>query len=391
MTTLMSAFFLLAGSTICLVAAVGVLRLPDFFLRMHAATKAGVAGAGLVLIGVAFAEPSAGMWVKVIFAIAFLLLTTPIAGHLLARAGYVAGVPLWGGTYQDELQQELPRGEFEHHSNREGPLTVAASRPHDTRSVVLALTSGPSGAVAIDRAIEMAQSGDRPLVALAIVDTKMLSNIGPVPLGGNHHAAQLRRSQIEKARRALAETVQQFEQKARSAGVTYSIAMDEGAPVKIIKSRMSTASAIIVAREGWFDHGLANGQSRPLEYLVRHGIHPLIGASARNGTIRSVMFIHDGTPHSDRTLDWFLERDPWPNATVHLMPDPATSQTEIAAARQRAAGVLENRLAELRDDSVDLTRCEALVFGNEGHPGWINSMRASPRPRSDDVPIVVFG
>ena len=391
MTTLLSAFFLLAGSTICLVAALGVLRLPDFFLRMHAATKAGVAGAGLVLIGVAFTEPSAGMWVKVTLAIAFLLLTTPIAGHLLARAGYVAGVPLWGGTYQDELQQELPRGEFERRDNRAWPSTAAASRPDDARSVVLALTSGPAGAVAIDRAIAMAQAGDRLLIALAIVDAKMLSNVGPVPLGGNHYAAQLRRSLIEKARHALAETVQDFEHKARSAGIAYSIAMDEGDPAKIIISRMPGAFSIIVGREGWFDHGLAGGRSRPLEYLVRHGIHPLIGVSARTDTIRSVMFVHDGTPHSDRTLDWFLERDPWPDAAVHLVPDPATRQVEIAAARRRAGDVLQDRLAEPADGGIDLARCEALVFGNEGHPGWINSMRASSRPRSDDVPIVVFG
>ena len=158
MTTLLSAFFLLAGSVICLIAAMGVLRLPDFFLRMHAATKAGIAGAGLVLVGVAFAEPSVGMWVKVTLAIAFLLLTTPIAGHLLARAGYVAGVPLWGGTYQDELRHELPRGEFDRLNNRALPQTASASRHEQAGSVVLALTSGPSGTTAIMRAIHMARS-----------------------------------------------------------------------------------------------------------------------------------------------------------------------------------------------------------------------------------------
>ena len=112
MTTFLSAFFLVAGAGLCLIASIGVLRFPDFFMRMHAATKAGVAGGGLFLIGVAFAEPSLGMWIKVGVAVAFLLLTTPIAGHLLARAGYVAGVPLWGGTQQDQLEGELRRGQF---------------------------------------------------------------------------------------------------------------------------------------------------------------------------------------------------------------------------------------------------------------------------------------
>ncbi len=112
-TALISTIFLIFGAVICLIAAVGVLRLPDFFLRMHAATKAGVVGSGLILIGVAFAYPSIEMSIKVCLAVAFLLLTTPVAGHLLARAGYVAGVPLWSGTVHDDLNGELPRGNFE--------------------------------------------------------------------------------------------------------------------------------------------------------------------------------------------------------------------------------------------------------------------------------------
>ncbi len=114
-TSLLSAIFLISGSAICLLASVGVLRLPDFFMRMHAATKAGVVGSGFVLIGVAFAYPSPGMAIKVAIAVAFLLLTTPVAGHLLARAGYVAGVPMWRGTVQDRLDGELPRGDFDRH------------------------------------------------------------------------------------------------------------------------------------------------------------------------------------------------------------------------------------------------------------------------------------
>lgn len=114
-TSLLSAIFLISGSAICLLASVGMLRLPDFFMRMHAATKAGVVGSGLVLIGVAFAYPSPGMAIKVAIAVAFLLLTTPVAGHLLARAGYVAGVPMWHGTVQDRLDGELPRGDFDRH------------------------------------------------------------------------------------------------------------------------------------------------------------------------------------------------------------------------------------------------------------------------------------
>ncbi|HRN89434.1 monovalent cation/H(+) antiporter subunit G [Hyphomicrobium sp.] len=107
------AFFLVFGAAVCLVAAIGVLRFPDFFMRMHAATKAGVAGAGLVLIGIGFAAPSLEIAIKIALANLFLLLTIPVAGHLLGRAGYVAGVPLWGATQRDELSGVLSRGVFD--------------------------------------------------------------------------------------------------------------------------------------------------------------------------------------------------------------------------------------------------------------------------------------
>jgi monovalent cation/proton antiporter MnhG/PhaG subunit len=112
MMAFLSLFFVLTGSAFCLIAAIGILRFPDFFLRMHAATKAGVAGAGLVLIGVGFTEPSFVMWIKVVFGIGFLLLTQPIAGHLLARAGYISGVPLWDGTSENQLEGKFQRGQF---------------------------------------------------------------------------------------------------------------------------------------------------------------------------------------------------------------------------------------------------------------------------------------
>lgn len=105
--------FLILGAAVCLVAAIGVLRFPDFFMRMHAATKAGVAGAGLVLIGVGFAAPSLEIAIKIALANLFLLLTVPIAGHLLGRAGYIAGVPLWSATRKDQLAGVLARGAFD--------------------------------------------------------------------------------------------------------------------------------------------------------------------------------------------------------------------------------------------------------------------------------------
>src|SRR3546814_661733 len=100
-----AALLMLTGAAFILIAAIGVARLPDIFVRMHAATKAAVFGVGLLLLGTAFAFGEAGVWVRVVTAIVFLIFTTPIEAHALERGPYAAGQPLWRGTVVAQLAE----------------------------------------------------------------------------------------------------------------------------------------------------------------------------------------------------------------------------------------------------------------------------------------------
>lgn len=95
---------LVIGSGFMLIAALGVLRMPDLLTRMHATTKAGVLGAGLTMVAVALHFGTEPVIAKAIAVIAFLLLTAPVAAHAIGRAGYFVGVPLWSKTGIDELK-----------------------------------------------------------------------------------------------------------------------------------------------------------------------------------------------------------------------------------------------------------------------------------------------
>jgi multicomponent Na+:H+ antiporter subunit G len=109
MREVLVAVLMVAGAGFVLVAALGVLRLPDLPMRMHAATKAGALGAGLLLLAVAAGAPGAGVAVRALAALAFLALTAPVASHAIGRAAYRAGeMPLWEGTVTDELRDAAP-------------------------------------------------------------------------------------------------------------------------------------------------------------------------------------------------------------------------------------------------------------------------------------------
>ncbi len=83
-----TAFLVLAGSLFVLVAALGVMRLPDVLCRMHAATKAGAFGVGLLLLALVVHAGDLATAVKAALVLACFYLTAPIAGHLLGRLAY---------------------------------------------------------------------------------------------------------------------------------------------------------------------------------------------------------------------------------------------------------------------------------------------------------------
>jgi multicomponent Na+:H+ antiporter subunit G len=82
---------LIVGALFSALAALGVLRFPDVYTRLHAAAKAGTVGAGFVLLAIAVASPDLATALRALLGIGFLVLTGPISAHLLARAAFLAG------------------------------------------------------------------------------------------------------------------------------------------------------------------------------------------------------------------------------------------------------------------------------------------------------------
>lgn len=90
LAALLAAALILSGTLLCLIGAIGLLRLPDCYTRMHAASKAGALGAVLMLASVV-AATSGEVAVEAAFALAMLLASAPLAAHAVARAAQRAG------------------------------------------------------------------------------------------------------------------------------------------------------------------------------------------------------------------------------------------------------------------------------------------------------------
>lgn len=86
------ALLCLIGAGLCVVGTIGVMRFPDFYTRLHAASITDTSGATLVLLGMAFLAPHWLVITKLFAIFVFLFLTGPTASHALANAAHTAGV-----------------------------------------------------------------------------------------------------------------------------------------------------------------------------------------------------------------------------------------------------------------------------------------------------------
>jgi multicomponent Na+:H+ antiporter subunit G len=99
-----ASILLVLGGVFAFIAALGVLRMPDIMMRIHASTKAGTLGVGFIMAAVAVYFAELGVVSRAIAAIIFMFVSAPVASHLIARAAYRMGVKLTEDTVIDEMK-----------------------------------------------------------------------------------------------------------------------------------------------------------------------------------------------------------------------------------------------------------------------------------------------
>lgn len=98
---------LVLGAFLMFLTGLGLLRMPDIFTRMHAATKSASLGVALLLLAAATVFQEAMVVTKALVTITFIFLTAPVAASLLARAAYARKTPLWEHSVMDEGRDDI--------------------------------------------------------------------------------------------------------------------------------------------------------------------------------------------------------------------------------------------------------------------------------------------
>jgi multicomponent Na+:H+ antiporter subunit G len=103
MQEVICAVLVMIGALFMGIAGIGLLRMPDLFMRMSCTTKASTLGMGFLMMAVAVRFPNLEIITRALAVTLFVFLTSPVAAHMIARAAYVSGVKLWRKTLVDQL------------------------------------------------------------------------------------------------------------------------------------------------------------------------------------------------------------------------------------------------------------------------------------------------
>ena len=103
--------FIVIGLVFDIFGCLGLVRLPDVYNRLQAATKCVTMGTCSILFGTFLMVGFTAAGMKALLCIVFLVLTTPVAAHAIARGAHRSGVKLWSGSVVDQYDE-----------NREGEM-----------------------------------------------------------------------------------------------------------------------------------------------------------------------------------------------------------------------------------------------------------------------------
>ncbi|BBK30376.1 hypothetical protein STHU_10100 [Allostella humosa] len=426
---LLAAACLVGGAVVIALAAIGLVRFPDPFTRMHAATKAGVVGSGLVLLGAGLALGTVAALLTALAAVLFLLATTPIASHLLGRAAYVAGAPIAPATIGDALHGVLDRKVFDIDPARRTrvrrspapmpeetamtPLTMpmqaadpaqtrGRDQPAPVRRIVCWLAGAACQRQASAVALEMAQATGARLTALSIVGADDGPGRTALPAGGGHWARWLASTRRKRMRHAAAHAFAEFQEMAGDAGVQAEARHEEGG-LGMLPARLAGADLVIVPA-GIDEQGEpARAADELAARMATARLAPVLRVAQAPDSVRRVALLVGGGPGCARLAHAFIHGGLWPQAEVAVIPvgdqperatAAALGQIELLQAHGRRAAAgdpLDGTMAPV-DVATRLRRYDAaIVSALSANSGWFGAVRTDIHEvAADTVPLLLL-
>lgn len=356
------AALLVTGSLIIGISGIGLVRLGDPFMRMHAATKAGVVGAGLVMLGAGIATGTVSGALTGMAGLVFLFFTAPIASHVLGRAAYIAGAPITPSTVQDALAGVLPRNVHDIDPARTvrrprirpgaakettmtavqirsdyAPNTGLMADPRAVCRITTWLVGGERQGEALGVAFDLARSSGAALTGLSAIDPDAGYRREPVPAGGIYWAARMAGRRRQQMRTHAAEALAHFEQLSEQTGIAGKARHEEGPLDKALVA--FSGCDLVVTPAGTDRLGMPGAYRDEVATLAASAqTVPVLRVNRRPVAVNRTALLVNNSSRGQTLAQSYLRSGLYPHAGVTVLPLGAQAAERLA---QEQAELLE--------------------------------------------------
>jgi nucleotide-binding universal stress UspA family protein len=247
------------------------------------------------------------------------------------------------------------------------------------KRILVGLCGTPYTDTAIRRAVELAQVHGAEVTGVTAVDVQKLDIVGPVPIGADGAAEELREHRRHVASEHVDEFIAKFEDACSKENVSHRVLREEGDAFRLMLSLCRYHDLTILGLRSVFEYFFEDVDSGQLLYrLVCCGVRPMLAVSTKYRPVRRVLVAYNGSVGSAKTLKQFVQARLWPEAAMRIVTfgggdgdDP--NRLQDAAEYCRAHGLapeIDHPEDSARDALLpyaDQWEADLIVMGNSAH------------------------
>ena len=272
------------------------------------------------------------------------------------------------------------------------------------KRMLVGVSGGPSVDCKIRHAIEIARRHAARIDLLSVVDVDRLSNVGPVPIGGDAFAANWRDQRVRESHEHAETAIAKFVEAAAAEGIDTTHLRQEGDPFDALSRRWLYNDLCLLGLRDWFDHGIVPNPENALLRLIMRGVRPILAVPEEYRPVNKVMIAFDGSPEASKSMKMFGLLQPWGLTEIEILcvsedDDAQVGLLEPAADYCKAHGFptsTSQRAGDASDaggvilEHARAIGADAIVIGSSYHRVLIHSVISSTTIgvlRSANVPV----
>jgi len=189
---------------------------------------------------------------------------------------------------------------------------------------------------AINQAVALAMANGAEVTGVSVLDESRLSAVGPVPLGGGHHARELVEDRLAKAKIRIDWAAQELTDACSAAGVSHRVLREEGEPFTLLIDQARYHDLMVFGLRSLFEFDLVPDPQDSLVRLVQAGVRPLIAVSKGFYPVNKVLIAYSGSMESATAMKRFVQMRLWPDAKLRVVSFDHSADTAAQLVKDAA-------------------------------------------------------